>query len=92
MEETFNALIHNKGIPNDERLYCLSRYLTDDAKAAVEGFFLLATATSFSEAFKVLDKRFGDSFAVGNAFRDKLDAWSKIDDRDSKGLRRFVDI
>ena len=91
-KKSFNALISNKGIPNDERLYYLSRYLSGDAKAAVEGFFLLATATSFSDAFKVLDKRFGDSFVVGNAFRDKLDGWSKIDGRDSKGLRRFVDF
>ena len=59
-KKSFNALISNKGIPNDERLYYLSRYLSGDAKAAVEGFFLLATATSFSEAFKVLDKRFGE--------------------------------
>ena len=40
----------------------------------------------------MLESRFGDPFVLANAFRDKLDAWPKVQSRDIKALRKLVDF
>ena len=53
---------------------------------------MIGSESAYDEAKKLLDQRFGDPFAVANAFRDKLEKWPKIQSRDGFGLRRFADF
>ncbi len=89
---SFDTLINNRGIPTNERLHYLSSYLSGDAKECVEGYFLLSSGDAYQEALAVLESRFGNSFVLSNAFRDKLEAWPRINARDSASLRKFVDF
>ena len=87
----FDSLIA-QGIPHQEKIYHLSKYLSDKVKEDVEGYFCQNTEEAFSDAMKLLDERFGNSFIIGEAFRDKIDNWPKIHNRDGRGLRKFADF
>ena len=50
------------------------------------------TEDAFQEAKALLQKRYGDPFVVANAFRDKLEAWPKIANRDGLALRKLSDF
>ncbi|XP_050413224.1 uncharacterized protein LOC126827753 [Patella vulgata] len=91
-KSAFQTLIDQKDIPVSERMYYLKRYLSGSARECVENYFLLSTEDAYDEAKKLLDDRFGNSFVIANAFRDKLDAWPKIHYRDGIGLRKFSDF
>ena len=89
---SFATLIESRGIPAKEKIHYLKRYLGGPAREAVSGYFLLNSESAFERAKKVLDERYGCSFAVSEAFRNKLDAWPNIPPRDGKALRRFSDF
>ncbi len=86
----FETLISQKGIPESEKVYYLKHFLRGDAKSCVEGFFLMNSSEAFSEAMKLLEERFGDSFVIASTFRDKLNKWPRIPPRDSKQLLKLV--
>ena len=89
---SFETLIDRKNIPQKEKLYYLRHYLGGTAKTAVEGFFLLGTEAAYGSAWQLLEKRFGDPFIIGKAFRNKLHDWPKINSRDARELRDFADF
>ena len=90
---SFQTLIDRKRIPPDEKMFYLTKYLEGDALKAVNGFILTAgDEQSYIQAKKVLDKRYGDSFLVANAFRNQLNEWPKIASKDGPGLQSFTDI
>ena len=91
-KNAFCTLIACRSIPEVEQLHYLKRYLGGPARDSVEGFFLLNTSTAFQDAFKLLEARYGNSFVMGNAFRDKLENWPKISSRDYAALRKFSDF
>ena len=91
-KSSFEALIEHKGIPASERFHYLRKYLAGAAKEAIEGFCFLMTEDAFQEAKALLQKRYGDPFVVANAFRDKLEAWPKIANRDGLALRKLSDF
>ncbi|XP_064647111.1 uncharacterized protein LOC135499967 [Lineus longissimus] len=88
----FETLIESRGIPPAERMHYLKKYLGGPAKEAVEGYFFLSEVDSFSEARKILKKRFGDPFVIGNAFREKVKAWKVVESSDGPGLRKLADF
>ena len=90
--KAFDTLISTRAIPDEERLHYLKKYLGGDAKSCVEGYFLLVTPNAYEDACKLLDSRFGDSYTLAKAFRDKLEKWLKVAPRDSPALRKFVDF
>lgn len=89
---SFKTLIDRKGIPKNEKLYYLRRYLGGAARKAAEGFFLLGTEEAYDSAWQLLEKRFGDPFIIGKSFRDKLHGWPKINSKDGCELREFADF
>ncbi len=52
----------------------------------------MTTNDAFVQAKKLLDKRYGNHFVLGNAFRDKLDSWPKVPSCDGKALRNLADF
>ena len=89
---SFQILIDRKGIPKNEKLYYLRKYLSGAAKKAVEGLFLIGTEAAYDTAWKLLEKRFGDPFVIGKSFRDKLHAWPKVNYKDGCELRELADF
>ncbi|XP_050390455.1 uncharacterized protein LOC126809746 [Patella vulgata] len=73
-------------------MHYLHRYISGPAKEAIESYCLLDTPTAFEDAKSLLEKRYGDPFIVANAFRDKLEAWPKVPNRDGPALRHFADF
>lgn len=61
-------------------------------KAVIDNYLLVATPDSYGEGKALLDQRYGDSFVVANAFRDKLQKWPKIASRDGPVLQKFADF
>ena len=73
-------------------MHYLKRYLSPSVRETIEGYFLLPPDKAYERARETLDERYGDTFVIANAFRDKLESWPKIQPRDGTGLRRFSDF
>lgn len=87
---SFNTLIDQKNIPENENIFYLRRCVSGQAKSALDGYFLLCTETAYAAAWKILDERYGNPFSVAKAYRDKLQAWPKVSSRESTELRDFA--
>ena len=88
----FHSLIEQRQIPPSERIHYLKKYIGGNVKDVIENYFLVATPDSYNEAKALLDQRYGDSFVIATAFRDKLEKWPKIASRDGVGLQKFADF
>ncbi|XP_054865646.1 uncharacterized protein LOC129348710 [Amphiprion ocellaris] len=89
---SFQTLIEQKNIPDNEKIFYLRRYVGGQAKSALEGYFLLGTESAYVAAWKILDERYGNPFIIAKTYRDKLQAWPKITSKDSFELRDFADF
>ncbi|KAL6484157.1 hypothetical protein MHYP_G00062020 [Metynnis hypsauchen] len=89
---SFQTLIGRKNIPVNERVYYLRKYVGGPARKAIESYFLLGTDAAYDSAWVILEERFGSSFVIAKAFKDKLASWPKIGPRDSVELRDFSDF
>ena len=88
----FETLISASSLPPAKRVHYLRRYLGGPAQEAVEGFLLLSTDEAYDDAMRLLETRYGNHFAIANAFRDKLETWPKISNRDGLGLQKLADF
>ena len=80
-------------VRQEDRLHYLKKYLGGEALEAVEGFLLLDSPDANQDANELLlQQRFGDSFTLANAYRDKLEAWPKNQENDPKAFRRYSDF
>ncbi|XP_070212738.1 uncharacterized protein [Littorina saxatilis] len=89
---SFTLLIERQGVSAEEKLLYLEKYLDGPAKDAVKGLFLIRDAQAYQQALQTLEERFGSSFVVARAFREKLDAWPVIKSKDGQALRAFSDF
>ncbi|KAJ8038832.1 hypothetical protein HOLleu_16372 [Holothuria leucospilota] len=87
-----DTLLENKGIPPSEKIYYLKKYLSGPPREALEGYFLVPSNNTYSEARKLLEARYGNHMVIADAFRTKLDAWPKIQPNDGLALRKFADF
>ena len=88
----FETLIESRGIPSEEKIHFLKRYLNGEALNCIQDCFLFPTNNTYEEAKLLLKRRYGDNFTIASAFRDKLENWPKIGNRDALNLRRFADF
>ncbi|KAK0144674.1 hypothetical protein N1851_017016 [Merluccius polli] len=89
---SFQTLIDQKNIRDREKIYYLRRYVSGQAKNALDGYFLLGTESAYAAAWELLEERYGSPFTVAKAYRDKLYAWPRIGARDNTELREFADF
>ena len=75
-----------------ERFYYLKRYISGPAKEAISGYLYLNSEEAYSKAMATLERRFGDSFVIANAFRDKFESWPEISGRDGTAFRKLADF
>ena len=89
-KDAFDVLINHKAINDAERLHFLSRYVSGEARKAIQGYFMLSTG-AYNKSYQMLVERYGNQFKVASSFRQKLKTWQKISSTDSAGLREYVD-
>lgn len=89
---SFNILIRSKNLTNSEKMFYLQRYLTGEAKRCIQGLFLLTSPDSFTKAWELLERRYGNSFCVAEAFRDRLHSWPEIPGNSPRSLRDYSDF
>lgn len=89
---SFMTLIDRQPLPAHEKMFYLKNYLSRDARKAVEGFFYRSSEEAYQGALKVLEERYGNSFIVQKAYRDKLMKWPRIGTSDPAALREFADF
>ncbi|XP_038140499.1 uncharacterized protein LOC119792268 [Cyprinodon tularosa] len=89
---SFTTLIDSKAISAGEKMLYLKSYLSGEARKAVEGFFYRSSEDAYEGAWAVLQERYGNSFVIQKAFRDKLKSWPKIAPNDPSSLRDFADF
>ncbi len=89
---SFQTLIDRKTIPVNEKIYYLRKYVGGPARRAVESYFLLGTEAAYYASWDTLEERYGSSFVIAKAFRDKLTSWPKIGTKDSAELQEFSDF
>ncbi|XDV25278.1 hypothetical protein PO909_029222 [Leuciscus waleckii] len=89
---SFETLINQKNLQDKEKIYYLRRYVSGQAKKALNGYFLLGTESAYVAAWEILEERYGNPFTIAKAYRDKLQAWPKMGSKDSLELREFSDF
>ncbi len=57
---------------DEEKIYYLRRYVSGQAKKALDGYFLLGTESAYAAAWAILEERYGNSFIIAKSYRDKL--------------------
>ncbi|KAL8601152.1 hypothetical protein ACOMHN_002959 [Nucella lapillus] len=88
----FSLLIERQNIPRSEKLLYLQKYVGGVAADALKGYFIMKDSAAFEQALKVLDERYGSSFVIARAFRDKLDSWPVVKNRDSVAMRSLAEF
>ena len=89
---SFQTLIQNSGISNSGRIYYLGCYVMGTSLETVKGYLVIGDDNSYHAALSLLDERYGNHLVLCNAFRLKLDSWSKNSDFDRAGLRSYADF
>ncbi|XP_026015330.1 uncharacterized protein LOC113016608 [Astatotilapia calliptera] len=89
---SFMSLIDKKAISPADKLYYLRKYVGGPARKTLEGTFYRNDSDAYKDAWNKLDNRYGQTFIIQKAFRDKLTDWPKIQPRDAEGLRDFSDF
>ena len=88
----FKALIETSCVDPAHRLYYLKKYVDGEALSVLEGTFYRTDKEAYTQAWEALNKRYGHSFIVQRAFREKLNLWPKIGPKESVRLREFSDF
>ena len=91
-KSSFEALIEGKCASPIERMHYLRRYIGGGLRQVLDSCFLLNTESAYADAWSALDRRYGDPFSVGQAYREKLFSWPKIGSTDSEGIRCLADF
>lgn len=91
-KSAFATLVESKNIPPSEKIHYLQRYLAGEAKECVSSLFFFDTEEAYRSAWKLLEKRYGNSFLIVEAFRQRLNEWPDIQSQDHKGLRKIADF
>ncbi|KAL6473874.1 hypothetical protein MHYP_G00174350 [Metynnis hypsauchen] len=86
---SFKALIKRRCSNPADRLFYLQKYIAGEAKSFLEGSFYRKDEEAYQQAWKRLNARYGHSFVVQWAFREKLNMWPKIGGKEYIKLREF---
>ncbi|KAL6480076.1 hypothetical protein MHYP_G00111090 [Metynnis hypsauchen] len=89
---SFKALIERRCSNPADRLFYLQKYIAGEAKSFLEGSFYRKDEEAYQQAWKRLNARYGHSFVVQRAFREKLNMWPKIGGKEYIKLREFSDF
>ncbi|KAL0154219.1 hypothetical protein M9458_050473 [Cirrhinus mrigala] len=89
---TFKALIERQCPNPADKLFYLQKYIDGEARSVLEGSFYRKDEQAYQQAWEKLNARYGHSFVVQRAFREKLNKWTKIGASEYVKLREFSDF
>lgn len=89
---TFKALIEGRCSNPADKLFYLQKYVDGEARSTLEGSFYRKDEQAYQQAWEKLNSRYGHSFVVQRAFREKLNRWPKIGTAEYVKLREFSDF
>ena len=72
------ALIERRCSNPVDRMFYLQSYIAGEAKSFLEGSFYRKDEEAYQQAWDRLNARYGNSFVVQRAFREKLNTWPRI--------------
>ena len=90
--DAFMECLTGVSTPFSVKMFHLRSFTAGEAQAAIESCFLVPNEKSYIEAWKILTERFGNSVLVTTAFRNKIDGWPRVGDRDKRALQSFSDF
>ena len=67
-------------------------YVKGTALETIKGYLVIGDDNSYHAALSLFAERYGNHLVLCNAFRLKLDSWSKNSDFDRAGLRSYADF
>ena len=79
------------GLSGEQKMFYLQKYTAGNARSAIKALFLMPSEEAYISAMKILEERFGNESRVSCAFRERLERWPKIPERDHCGLQNFSD-
>ena len=91
-ESAFETLIESRPIPQREKIFYLRKYVSGKALEAIDGYLMTCTDNSYQKARETLSSRYGNSFAITEAFRNKLLTFPQIASKHAELLRKFADL
>ncbi|XP_030844157.1 uncharacterized protein LOC100890944 [Strongylocentrotus purpuratus] len=91
-KRSYDLLIERREINAADKFYYLLKYIKGQPLQLVQGYALLGDTNSYAAAKMALERRYGDPFVLSSAYRDKLDSWPRISNRDGQGLRMLSDF
>ncbi|XP_068089941.1 uncharacterized protein [Hyperolius riggenbachi] len=89
---SFKSLIERRCSSPADKLFYLQKYITGEAKLALEGCFYRKDEEAYKQAWDKLNSRYGHSFVLQRAFREKLNKWPKIGSKEYIKLREYGDF
>ena len=89
---SFEALIERRCSNPVDRMFYLQSYIAGEAKSFLEGSFYRKDEEAYQQAWDRLNARYGNSFVVQRAFREKLNTWPRIGGKEFLKLREFSDF
>ncbi|KAE8629989.1 hypothetical protein XENTR_v10000654 [Xenopus tropicalis] len=89
---SFEALIARRCSNPADKLFYLQKYVSGEAKSALEGSFYRKDEEAFKQAWEKLNTRYGHPFVVQLAFRERLNSWPKIGSKEYVRLREYGDF
>ena len=89
---SFRALIERRCPYPADRLFYLQRYIGGEAKMVLEGCFYRKDEKAYQQAWEKLNSRYGNTFVIQRAFREKLNRWPKIEAGEPRRLQAFGDF
>ena len=88
--DSFDVAVSQKDLSNVEKFHYLRGYLKGEALRAIDG--LAVTNENYSEAYEILEKRFGNKLVIVNSHMEELCLIEAVEDKDdTKGLRKLYD-
>ena len=88
--DSFSVAVAQKDLSDVEKFHYLRNYLKGEALRAIDG--LAVTNENYSEAYEILEKRFGNKQMIVNSHMEELCSIIPVEDKDdTKGLRRLYD-
>ena len=85
----FNTRVVSRTSSNTDRLYYLDQHLVGEPKDIISMCFHLDPDIAYSEACKLLDREYGDSYKISVAYLSKLNDWPIVKVDDNVGLKKL---
>ena len=88
--QSFHHLIASKTDSESEKLYFLEQFTRGIPRELVRGCLQMDPMDGYAEAMTLLEKRYGNEFAIADAYLQQLETWPHIRQEDGKALESFA--